>query len=36
MLIARGNAAAAAQAISTRSAVEEVAEEIKDLKKAAR
>jgi TRAP-type C4-dicarboxylate transport system permease small subunit len=36
MLIARGNAAAAAQAISTRSAVEEVEEEIKDLKKAAR
>src|SRR5712692_885188 len=32
MLIARGNAAAAAQAISTRSAVEEVEEEIRDLK----
>lgn len=31
-LIARGNAAAAAQAISTRSAVEEVKEEIRDLK----
>jgi len=31
-LIARGNAAAAAQAISTRSAVEEVEEEIRDLK----
>ena len=36
MLIARGDAAAAAQAISTRSAVEEVKEEIQDLKKAAR
>ena len=32
MLIARGNAAAAAQAISTRSAVEEVEDEIRDLK----
>lgn len=32
MLIGRGNAAAAAQAISTRSAVEEVKEEIRDLK----
>lgn len=35
-LIARGNAAAAEKAISTRSAVEEVKEEIQDLKKAAR
>ena len=32
ILIARGNATAAAQAISTRSAVEEVEEEIRDLK----
>jgi len=32
VLIARGNAAAAAQAISTRSAAEEVEEEIRDLK----
>jgi TRAP-type C4-dicarboxylate transport system permease small subunit len=36
MLIARGNAAAAEQVISTRSAAEEVKEEIQDLKKAAR
>jgi TRAP-type mannitol/chloroaromatic compound transport system permease small subunit len=36
MRIARGDAAAAEQAISTRSAVEEVKEEIQDLKKAAR
>jgi TRAP-type C4-dicarboxylate transport system permease small subunit len=35
MLIARGNAAAAAQAISTRSAVEDVKREVQDLKKAA-
>lgn len=32
VLIARGNATAAAQAVSTRSAVEEVEEEIRDLK----
>lgn len=36
ILIARRNAAAAAQAVSTRSAVEELEEEIRDLKEAGR
>jgi TRAP-type mannitol/chloroaromatic compound transport system permease small subunit len=36
ILVARGNAAAAAQAISTRSAVEDVKREVQDLQKAAR
>jgi TRAP-type C4-dicarboxylate transport system permease small subunit len=36
ILVSRGNAAAAEKAISTRSAVEEVKEEIQDLKKATR